>query len=414
MKVRLFIILLFFSLFSKPLFSQKKDLHFYLTQSKANSPLLKDFQNQTRSLSVDQQLLKASLGLQITANSDLLYAPVISGYGLDEVLTNGQQVIALISARKEVIGKGQLAARLKSISLNQEGMLNQIKLSEETLEKSIIDQYILSYTDQEQLKLSREIIELLLTEDELLKKLTQSSVFKQTDYLAFKVNLQQQLLTKQQLEIQYENNLATLNYLSGIVDSSKEEIAKPEITAKTPTLFKESYYFEGFKIDSLKNINNRDLINLSYKPKLSVFADAGYQSSLRIQPYKNMGWSVGLNLSIPIHDGNQRKMLIAQNNLKEKSRQAYLESSSRQYHQLMIQLKQLIGQYNALISDSEKQMEFSKTLVKANALQLRTGEVRMTDYILSINNYLDLRSSAILNQSNRLILINQLNNILLK
>ncbi|MEO6682201.1 MAG: hypothetical protein ABIN48_05190, partial [Ginsengibacter sp.] len=60
------------------------------------------------------------------------------------------------------------------------------------------------------------------------------------------------------------------------------------------------------------------------------------------------------------------------------------------------------------------QMEFSKTLVMANSLQLRSGDVRMTDYLLSINNYLNLRSSAVLNQSNRLLLINQLNHLLLK
>lgn len=412
--MKTYILLLSSFLFSTALFSQERDLTFYLSQSKINSPLLVDYKNQINSLSIDQQLLKASLGLQIAANSELFYAPVINGYGFDDILTNGQHVIALINVKKEIVRKGRINTQLKSSTLNQEGLINQIKLSEETIEKNIVEQYILTYTDQEQLKLSEEIIELLLTEDVLLKKMTQSSVFKQTDYLAFKVNLQQQLLTKKQLEIQYKNNFATLNYLSGIIDTSKYEITKPEIVPKIPRLFNESYYFESFRIDSLKNKNDRDLINLNYKPKISVFTEAGYQSSLTIHPYRNTGWSAGLNLSIPIYDGNQRKMLIAQNNLKEKSREAYLQSSGRQYQQITLQLKQLINQYDTLITDSKKQLEFSETLVKANALQLKTGEVRMTDYILSINNYLDLRSSAILNQSNRLILINQLNSILLK
>lgn len=407
-------LLLFYFIFSQYLFSQERNLVFYLSQSKTNSALLADYQNQITSQDIDHLLLKSKYGFQVAANTDLLYAPIIKGYGYDEVLSNGQQIIALISVRKEIIGKYWVDAFHRTIALNQDSLRNQVKITEATIEKSIIEQYILAYTDQEQLRLSKEIIDLLLNEDEILKKLTQSSVFKQTDYLAFKVNVQQQLLANQQLEIQYKNNLASLNYLAGIVDTANQQIEKPEIAFQNPISFNNSYYFEGYRIDSLKNKNNNDLINLNYKPQLSVFTDAGYQSSLTVRPYKNMGWSVGLKLSIPIYDGNKRKMLVAQNNLREKSRQAYEEYSRHQYQQLTIQLKQLIQQYDKLINDSEKQMEFSKTLVMANSLQLRSGDVRMTDYLLSINNHLNLRSSAVLNQSNRLLLINQLNHLLLK
>jgi hypothetical protein len=52
-------------------------------------------------------------------------------------------------------------------------------------------------------------------EDTLLRKLTQNNVYKQTDYLSFLVTVQQQELATSELQIQYEYDFATLNYLSG-------------------------------------------------------------------------------------------------------------------------------------------------------------------------------------------------------
>ena len=48
-------------------------------------------------------------------------------------------------------------------------------------------------------------------------------------------------------------------------------------------------------------------IDLSYKPKVSLYADAGYVSSLQYLPYKNFGASAGVNLTVPIYDGRQKK-----------------------------------------------------------------------------------------------------------
>ena len=56
----------------------------------------------------------------------------------------------------------------------------------------------------------------------------------------------------------------------------------------------------------------------------------------------------------------------------------------------------------------------AETLVEANKRQLNTGDVRMTDYLLSISNFLNLRTSLIQNNMMRLSLINQLNYLILK
>jgi outer membrane protein TolC len=69
-----------------------------------------------------------------------------------------------------------------------------------------------------------------------------------------------------------------------------------------------SIYNQQFEIDSLSIQNQKENIANNYKPSVLLFADAGYNSTLIGQSYKNFGNSVGFNLSIPIYDGNQRQL----------------------------------------------------------------------------------------------------------
>jgi len=71
---------------------------------------------------------------------------------------------------------------------------------------------------------------LLKKEENLLKALTETNVYRQTDYLTFLVTRQQQELSVKQLSIQLQNDYATLNYLSGIVDTAQAVLAEPSVT----------------------------------------------------------------------------------------------------------------------------------------------------------------------------------------
>ena len=84
-----------------------------------------------------------------------------------------------------------------------------------------------------------------------------------------------------------------------------------------------SIFFQKYTIDSLMLSHNRTLLDYSYKPKLNVYANAGYMSSFTYQGYKNFGTSVGLDLVIPIYDGKQKKMLYRKLDISERVRRNY-------------------------------------------------------------------------------------------
>lgn len=407
--LKIFSLIFFVSFcYANRLIAQQKGINYFLEQAKINSPLLNDYQNQIQILLLDSVKLRAGLLPQVNASSNLMYAPVIKGVGYDAAITNGQLVSGLITVSKEISTKARLNTLVKSLQLSKDSLGNQRALSILDLEKSISTQYITTLGNQEQLVLSKEVLNLLQTQDDLLKKLTQSSVFKQTDYLTFKVNLEQQLLNVLQNQNQYKNDFMALNYLSGITDTSTYQLEALPLQRIEIPQFENSLIYKKYSIDSAKSVNALNLLALNYRPKLNVFTDAGYQSSLPKQAYKNFGWSAGLNLTIPIYDGGLKKLSTNQININQQTQSRYRNFYKSQYQQQKIQLQQMIIQYDQLINSAQKQLGFSKTLIDANALQLKTGDVKMSDYLLSVNNYLNLRVNIIQNKINQLQSINQL------
>ena len=131
------------------------------------------------------------------------------------------------------------------------------------------------------------MIALLGNEESILKKLTEKNVYRQADYLSFLVTLQQQELTRNQLSVQYKNDYATLNYLAGITDTTTTTLAEPGISVVRNFIYDSSAFFLKYKIDSLQLVNQHSIIDVGYRPKVSLFADAGYQSTFILTPYKN-------------------------------------------------------------------------------------------------------------------------------
>jgi hypothetical protein len=107
-------------------------------------------------------------------------------------------------------------------------------------------------------------------------------------------------------------------------------------------------------------------------------------------------------------------MLLQQNQLSLQTRQKYLEQTQRQYQQQILQINNQIEQYNKIINTANEQTTYAKTLVEANAKQLPTGDVRMVDFILSINNLLNLKGNIIQYNTTLFNLKNQLQYLIIQ
>lgn len=390
-------------------FGQKNNLDYFLNQALANSPMLKDYQSQRLLLSLDSQLIHAALRPQVNGIGNGLFAPVIGGWGYDEVITNKQQLTALVQVSKSFLNNKTIASQIASLQIQSLSAANSSKITEQDLRKAIIDQYIITYGEQLQMDFSNHINVMLKREESLLKKLTQDNVYKQVDYLAFAVILQQQLLNTSQLGIQYNFDYATLNYLAGIMDTTTIALQDPQLNSGMLNDFAISVFYQQFVLDSLRLINDKELINLIYRPKFNVFADAGYNSSFAYKPYKNLGAGAGFNITVPIYDGKQKKLQYTKIDIQERARLNRKDFFMQQHHQQVLQLTQQINATNRLIDQINKQIKYTETLITVNEKLLATGDIRLVDFILTLNNYFNAKNLLTQNYISRLKIMNQLN-----
>lgn len=389
--------------------AQPKTLDFFLEQAYANSPLLKDYANQVRANAIDSAVITAGYGIQLNGNSINSYAPVIKGYGYEGAITNVGNFNEVITASKQLVGKSNVQNQYAAVRLLSDSVRVASRISIQDLKKTVTQQYITAYGSWQQYSFNTDVYNLLAKEDTLLKKLTQASVYRQTDYLTFLVTLQQQKIAVLQSKEQLQYDYAQLNYITGLLDTTLQSLSVPEIALTSYLPADNTVFYQKFTIDSLLLRNQQLRIDYNYKPKVGLYADGGYISSFAYQPYRNFGTSIGLNFSIPIYDGRQRRMQHQKLNIAEESRINYRDFFQTQYNQQLAQLVQQLNGAQQLINETSSQLKYVEGLIKANSRLLATGDVRVADYIIAINNFLNAKNIITQTTTNKLQLITQLN-----
>ncbi len=390
-------------------FSQKKDLNYFLENAVNNDPQFSEVQGLILQNKIDSAIIVAANRVQINANGNAMYAPVINGFGYDMAITNGGQLSALVALNKQINNRPNLRLQFRSLQLQTDSIINSSAIYKQDVKKAIVIQYIAAYGTQLQLEVSDQIIALLSGEEKILKILTQQNVYKQTDYLAFLVVLQQQQLARNQLQLQFKNDYATLNYLAGLKDTSAEKLEDPQLQVIRNFQPYNSPFFFTFRLDSLRISNERNIIKVQYRPRVNLFADAGYQSSLVTTPYRNFGYSFGINLSVPIYDGHQKKLQLSKFDIDERMRMHRFDFFKTQFEQQIQQLQQQLQGVESLSTSINTQLEYLETLIKVDRNLLQTGDIKIADFVLALNNYITAKNLLAQNQIARYQVVQQLN-----
>jgi len=95
--------------------------------------------------------------------------------------------------------------------------------------------------------------------------------------------------------------------------------------------------------------------------------------------------------------------------IEEQTRLANKNFFINQYNQQVGLLKQQLYATNDLMDKIRQQIVYVRTLITANGKLLETGDVKITDYITAINNYLNVKNLFNQNYISRLKITNQIN-----
>jgi outer membrane protein TolC len=389
--------------------SQVRILDYYISVGLKNSPLLNDYDNQLRSGSIDSLLALCAFKPQVNVTSQVLIAPVGHNVGYDEAITNGGNYAAVIGVKQSLFNDKIRSAQLENIRLLKQSLGVNKLITQTDLKKSITLQYITAYADFDQLKFNRKIVEMLTEQQSAVKYMVDAGIYQQTDLMNLAVSKTAIEIINKQSFIQYKNDVALLNLLSGITDTSTVELAKPALELTNHFDVQQSPAMLQFTIDSLQHSNAKSLVDLNYRPKLEAFADAGFMAIKPLNIPHNFGTSFGLNLSVPVYDGKQRVLEYKKIEIAEKSRLLYRDYYATQYQQQYQQLLQQLQLTDELIRDISQQLSQQKQLIDLYKIEIEKGLVRFTDFLAAINNYANTQNSFTVAEMKRLQLINQLN-----
>jgi len=389
--------------------AQKQSLDYYIVKAIQNSPLLKDYQNQLSASGIDSLLIKASQKYQSDFTSQVSYAPTLNGWGYDEAITNGANIIGQVGVKQEIMNKYVLNTKFKGLNIQKQSVGNAIKVTVNDVKKSITNQYLTAYGDFNEIEFNRGQLKIIKDQLELMKHLVENGAYRQADYLSLLAEVQTQELTITQLTGQYSSDLQLLNQLCGITENKEVELLTPEITELKNVNLNKSPLFLQFRIDSLKIENDKQAIADEVKPKINWFADAGLISSTLNNIYQHFGVSAGINLTIPIYDGGQRKLETQKLTLSENTRSTYQSFFKSQYEQQVYQLYSELSNTDKVVAQVKKQLATSNELIGIARTQLSSGTIPVTEYLNALRNQTVI--NHVINQSEikKLALINELN-----
>jgi outer membrane protein TolC len=392
--------------------SQTRSLEYFINEGFKNSPLLNDLQNQLNSTLIDSLIVRAQTKPQVEGQSQLLYSPYNDHFGYDEVITDGgnYQVTGYVS--QNIFNRRITENKYKTIDNQRQGISLNRKITMAELKRLITGLYLESYSVYSDLTFNTSFLELMKGQNQIIDQFVKAGIFSQSDYLSLLVETQGQEIIISQLRNLSEKNIRLLNETCGIVDTAHIELMLPEIRPTDTNNTSDYLFLKQFTIDSLQIINERIALGLRYKPSVNWFADAGILTSKPETFYRHFGASAGFSLSVPIFDGQQRKLEDQKLSIRENTRSFNNISSRKQYDQQYLRLKGELQGIREIRSKLTIQLQISDQLVKSLKSQLETGIAKMTDYLNALRNFRNVNHNLNMTDIEMLSIINEMNYIL--
>jgi len=407
------------------IYSQQRDLNYYLEEAQLNSPLLQKNKNNSRIIDLDllqtERILKNPV---INLESNLLFAPIIThttnsnrldlvsngsdNYtGYDLAISNGGQYQAFLTLKQPLLGKSNLKVYTQKSDISKKQNNNSTSLTIHEIEQLVSYQYILCIKSNVQIKNEKQLIAQLNDQLNVMQKLVNSAVYKQTDLLLLQIEKQNLEISNKAFEDDYKSNLYDLNLLCGIKDSSRVDIQESYLQMR-PEISSQSMFLTSYKLDSLGIMADQSISELKYKPQLNLFANAGL-NAVYIPTFNRLGFSAGLTFSWNLYDGNQRKLEREKSNVSINTLQF---EKSHFITQLEINKNKINSQINSLNERTvliENQLKQYEKLYEAYQNELRQGLISVMDFKNLMKDITTKKQDFLLLKMEKQLLINSYN-----
>ncbi len=378
-------------------FAQTRNLDYYIQQAEANSPLINQSKNENKIIDLDIQKVRSILFKpQIDADANLLFAPIIShdnntnklqlvsdgnttSYtGYDMAYSDGGQYNAIVSVSQPLFVKSRFDALTQKADISSQLNNNNITITQHELVQLVSHQYLLCLKAKKQSELSAILIKKLDNQIQTMQKLVDNAIYKKTDLMVMHIEKENFELEFHSFNTEYQNNIADLNLLCGIMDTSLVNIQDVSFKLSAANM-QQSYFLTKYKLDSLNILSSENIFNQRYKPQVNLYANAG-MNAIYLPSFNRFGFAAGINFSLKLFDGNQREIehnktnIILQNIEFEK--QNFITKNNINKSKYLKQIKLINNQ----LSITKKQLSEYKNLMKLFSFELSQAQVSIMDY----------------------------------
>lgn len=394
--MRKLIVLVILLIWAGSVHAQNRSLDYYLSHAIDNSPAITAQRDRADSARLQKKITHANFGLpSVTASGDYRYSPYSDNWGYAEPITDGGLYSALLNVDYPILASKKRDVRNKesSVSIRQsEYQIDQVK---HELRQSVTDQYIATYQDVMQLHYLQNIRELLQKQKQILQSLAKQGVVHITDVKQIGIELQRNRINRKQAENTYQQDLLQLNSLCGIADSSTSvELQQPSLVVDSSEV-DQSKFMKQFKLDSSEVAARQQVSELKYQPNVTLFGSSGLNAVKFTGIQNHFGYSVGLHVSVPIFDGNQKSITRQQSRLQQHSIDAYQQQFKTKRRVHLASLGRQLKQNQQQLQLVEQQLSQYRDLLSAYRQEISQGVLSVIDYLTVLRNYADAQQQRI-------------------
>ncbi len=410
-------------LVSVNVFAQQKDLPFFVGSGLQRNPSLLENTNLLQTFQIQKDIIHAqNKKPQLSATGDYLFAPFFAdngkpvsitnnpsakAYGYDVGVTNGGLYAAQINVAINLFNKATINNLYAQNKVQSDLSVNAGLQTKYDAEKSITDQYILTYQFLQQTTYLQQIINRLQDRKAPVEALVKKGLLQQNDYLLLDIQLLNAINDLKQMQYAYRNGVDILKNLALISDTATFILTKPDITINPDP--QERYYLQKYKLDSINLVAQQNVFNNKYKPQVSLIGTGGVQSTDIMNAYRNVGVSAAVHVGIPLSDGHQRKLndqstgiLLRNQSIYRDNAALLLENNLRNAKTQIAQWKETVELNSALI----KKQELLLDIIKDKVVQ---GLVTVMDYINALQDYNVMLKNKAVSETNILLYENLYN-----
>jgi hypothetical protein len=398
----------------------------YIALAKTNSPLINDNKNQVVANQAEAERIKALYKkLQLSLNANYLLAPVYvtdngrnrielnpngatNYYGYDLGNTNGGNYQALVNVTQPLFNSKRAEILAGQSLVNAQINTNNIKLTGHDLERTITDQYLLCLLDRKQTKNAEDNIQLINKQQIIVKKLVNGSLLKSSDLTLLNIEYDNNVNVLITYQATYHKDLLELKLLSGIRDTTINELDSLSLTLNDvePGY---SLYTEKFRLDSVSLVSGQKGFETKYAPQLSWFGNSGLNGPYFPTLGNRFGLSAGLTFTWNILDGHQKEITRRKTNALLQSISFYKTNFQTQQSLRKVQILEELKSYDRRLKNSQQQLSDYESLLASYRKQVIQAQLSVIDFINVLKNRTTVQRDFLMLETNRQLLINAYN-----